>query len=442
MLHKLDDLWLTARGIRFYRGHLAHSQYWSRPQMETYQYRCLQRLLAASARDVPYYRRLFREHDFDPARDFRSLQDLERLPVLTKPIARANREQLCARSPGSRPLELRTSGSTGDVFVSSVSRQHWSVEQGIVWRHWSWMGYRFRDKMAIIRSYVPADGAPLWKLDRARNFFYFSAYHLTPANAKTYLEKLAAWRPKFLRGYPSSLYILAQMALQHGIQLSGIRGILTASETLLPKYRRTIESAFGARVFDWYGQAEISVTMNECDAHEGLHINSDYGYCELLPAPELAANERRIVATCLHNYAMPLLRYDTGDVAILCEDGHLPCSHGHTLPRIQAIRGRSDDLLYGPDGRVIPSVNLYTMMDQYSELIGFQFIQTEKTSLEVRINTHSFDAQFERRMRDDLAARFGRDLHVTILDGEDFIQSGEGKKRVIVSRVRENDRVA
>ncbi len=171
--------------------------------------------------------------------------------MLTKEQARKEHSALTNPRLLQDALELRTSGSTGDVFKEYVSRKHWVVEQGIVWRHWSWMGYRFRDKMAIVRSYVPAPGQPLWKLDRARNFLYFSAYHLTPDNAKSYLQKMKEWRPKYLRGYPSSLYILARMAKDANMELPPVEGILTASETLLPAYRETIESAFGAKVYDW-----------------------------------------------------------------------------------------------------------------------------------------------------------------------------------------------
>ncbi len=395
MLQTLRDLWLSASGIKFYKDLLSKSQYWQADLMQEYQTLHLRDLLVTCYEDTEYYHQLLWQCDFDPYKDLLTTDDLSRIPLLTKKVARENHAALCNPRSLSDALELRTSGTTGDVFKEYVSRKHWVVEQGIVWRHWTWMGYRFRDKMAIVRSYVPRRGEPLWRLDRARNFLYFSAYHLTPENAEQYLRKMQEWKPKFLRGYPSSLYILAKMAATGNLEVPALDGILTASETLLPRYRKTIEDVFGARVYDWYGQAEITITMNECSAHQGLHINTDYGVCELVEDPALTASERRIVATCLHNEAMPLVRYDTGDIAVIAPAGPTPCACGHTLPLVSEIRGRSDDFLYGPDGRVIPSVNLYTMMDRYNELIAFQFIQKTPRQLEVRIKTRRKDATME-----------------------------------------------
>ncbi|MBI1855964.1 MAG: phenylacetate--CoA ligase family protein [Chloroflexi bacterium] len=359
---------------------------------------------------------------------------------MTKARARGLGPELLNAMEAAKAMELRSSGSTGEPFVIQVSKNHWVMEQAIVWRHWSWMGYRFRDRMAIVRSYVPEAGEPLWKLDPIRNFLYMSAYHLTPENAAAYLEKLREWQPKYLRGYPSSLYILAKMAEAQGITAPRVKGILTASESLLPVYRETIERVFGASVFDWYGQSEETITMNECEAHQGLHINLEYGYCELLADPSLPENERRIVATCLHNLAMPLIRYETGDVAVLAEDGAL-CGCGRTLPLVKAIKGRSDDFIRTPDGRIIPSVNFYTLFYELPNIIAFQLVQREVGCLEVYIKSQDFGEALLRELRTKLQDRLGEAINIQIHLNEAFVQTGEGKKRVVVSMLGGADAV-
>lgn len=431
----LEDLWLSARGIRFHQAFLARSQYWEAERLQHYQLLHARRLLSAAGREVPYYRQLFRELDFHPEHDLASLETLRLLPTMSKQKARELGERLLAPRAQRSAMELRSSGSTGEPFVVQVSKGHWVVEQGIVWRHWSWLGYRFRDRMAIVRSYVPKAGEPLWKLDPARNFLYFSAYHLTPDNAATYLQKLREWQPRFLRGYPASLYLLAKMAESEGLEVPAVRGILTASETLLPVYRETIERVFGGKVFDWFGQSEETITMNECEAHEGLHINQEYGICELIPDPSLASNERRIVATCLHNYAMPLIRYETGDIAIIDEAGQR-CSCGRTLPLVKAIKGRSDDFIYTPDGRVVPSVNFYTLFYEFTNIIAFQLVQREVGRLDVYLKAHDFSREHRESLERKLKERLGEAIQIQIDENRDFIQAAEGKKRVVVSSVR------
>ena len=163
--------------------------------------------------------------------------------------------------------------------------------------------------MGIVRSHVPQKGAPLWKIDRVRNFLYLSAYHISEDNVELYVRKLREWKVKFLRGYPSSLYLLAKHMAAKSLSIDPPKAILTASETLLPHYRTMIEDTFGAPVFDWYGLGEPAITIMECEAHEGMHVNMEYGVCELLPDPDLPGDQRRIVGTSLHNDAMPLIRY-------------------------------------------------------------------------------------------------------------------------------------
>lgn len=431
--NRLYDLWLTARGIDTYRSLLRNSQYWSADRMAEYQYERCRRLLIYAYEHTEYYQRAFWHAAFDPYRCFRGLDDLSRVPRLTKAEARAQQAALCDPAALPRAMELRTSGTTGEVFRAYVSPEHWVMEQGIVWRHWSWLGYRFRDRMAILRSYAPRPGQPYWRLDRARNFLYFSAYHLTPANAREYLRVLADWRPTVLRGYPSALYLLAQVALASRWQPPLLKGVLTASETVLPQYREAIERAFRTRVFDWYGQGECTVTLNECEAHEGLHVNAEYGICELVPDLALAPNERRIVATNLTNTAMPLIRYDTGDVAILRPGGER-CSCGRGLPLVDRVRGRADDFLVTPDGRRIPSVNLYTMMYGYDGVVAFQFVQEIPERIEVRLETADFAPLVGARLMRDLRDRFGSAVEIELLENRGFVQSADGKRPVIIAR--------
>lgn len=430
----LEDIWLTARGIKCFRTQLSRSQFWDAKVMDDYQVGKCQDLLNSAGRHVPYYRNLFQELDFVPERDFLAMEDLSKLPIMTKNKARSLGLDIINPLEMPRAMELRSSGSTGEPFIVKVSKDHWIIEQGIVWRHWSWMNYRFRDRMAIVRSYVPEAGEPLWKLDPVRNFLYMSAYHLNPENAASYLRKLQAWRPRFLRGYPSSLYILARMAEIQGIEAPQVDGILTASESLLPLYRETIERVFGGRVFDWYGQSEETITMNECSSHEGLHVNSEYGYCEFLPDPALPSNERRIVATCLHNLAMPLIRYETGDIAILGES-ESKCKCGHTLPLIKAIKGRSDDFIRTPDGRIVPSVNFYTLFYEFSNIIAFQLVQRELDQLEVNLEARDFGSDSMDGLLQKLKDRLGDSIKINIKLGADFVQASEGKKRVVVSMI-------
>ena len=433
---KLYDLFLTAKGIELNHRMLKHSQYWDLNKLGDYQFNHMSSLLVHAFENTQYYRNLFLEIGFNPYRDFTDIKQLAQLPLLTQSKARQEKEKLADGRKLKSAIELRTSGTTGEPFISYASAQHWIMEQGVTWRHWNWMGYRFRDRMAILRSYVPKENDPLWKVDKLRNFYYLSAYHISEDNASEYVAKLRSWRIKYLRGYPSSLYLLAKVMNLKSLEIDPPKAILTASETLLPHYRKTLEETFGAPVFDWYGLGEPATTMMECEKHEGLHINMEYGFCELLEDPCLPKNQRRIVATSLHNLAMPLIRYETKDIAIV--DAHTTCSCGRSLPLVKGIQGRSDDFLYGSQGRVLPSVNFYTLFYQYPELLRFQIVQESLEEMTVYIlYSDSWSRSRREQLIRDLKDRVGLAIHITILENQPFIQSGEGKTPVIIQRVKD-----
>lgn len=432
---RLRDLVLSAKGIGLHHHMLKHSEHWPIDDLCDYQVENVRLVLIHAFENTPYYRKLFMENSFNPYKDFQNISDLSLLPILQQKQARLEKDRLADGTQLPSAIELRTSGTTGEPFICYASPRHWVMEQGVTWRHWKWIGYNFRDPMAIVRSYVPQKGDPLWKIDKLRNFHYLSAYHISEASIELYVSKLRKWEVKFLRGYPSSLYLLAKHMAAKGLTIDPPKAILTASETLLPHYRTMIENTFGAPVFDWYGLGEPAITMMECEAHEGMHVNMEYGVCELHPDPGLPDNQRRIVATSLHNTAMPLIRYETRDIAVVGSGSE--CSCGRTLPLIERILGRSDDFLYGSGGRALPSVNFYTLFYDYPELLRFQMEQEFMNEIIVRISCPGgWDMNRRAQFLEAFRTRVGEDVAIILLENEQFSQSGEGKTPVIIQRIK------
>lgn len=427
---QVRDAELTLKGYWMSKGLMRGTQFLSKDQIEAFQLERLRVVLDACYRYVPYYQKLFWEHDFDP-HHIQSTEDLKRLPVLSKDTVRAKLADFCSMKELREAIRLRTSGTTGTPLSTYTSAGQWVVEQGAIWRQWGWAGYRFRDRMAIIRSYAPKPNEPLSRLDRLRNWFYFSPYHLNEEHCREYLDTLEQWKPAYLRGYPSSLYLLARVAKNQRRRLPGLRAAFTASETLLPHYRSEIEHAFGVKVFDHYGQAEITAMLHECECHEGLHVLLDYGYVEFLPSEQKGLH--RMIATNLQNTAMPLLRYETGD---LVELGEKACSCGRVFPLVRRVVGRSDQLLLHRNGFSIPSINIYTYFSKHDDILRFQVIQNSKDDVEVRIAPRAgvSEDHVSTKVRQEMNLRFGGDVNVVLT--QEFEQSGEGKCLPILQKAR------
>lgn len=420
------DAYLTARGAALASNDFRKSQHWNKCRLDEYKYNKLRELLIFSYRNIPFYQKRFWDFDFDPY-CFQSLEDLEKIPILTKSILKKYQDQFCAASQLKRSLVMSTSGSTGTPMQTYTSPEQWIVEQACVWRQWRWAGYQFRDKVAVVRSYAPKDGEPLWKYDRLRNWMYFSPYHLSEENLLQYLKVLKGFAPKFLRGYPSSLYLLAKVAKKNGITLPTVKAAFTASEVLLGYYREEIESAFDIKVFDHYGQAEITAMLHECERHEGMHILEDYSHVELLPNGE--GGEHRLIATNLHNKAMPLIRYDTGD-SVQVSGKNCGCGRGFRC--VKHILGRSDQMLLHRNNFFIPSINFYTFFSKQKEVLQFQIIQKSIERVEVRVQAAKDSNEYKVKevVQKEMESRFGGSVVVLLTD--EFVQMGEGKHNVIV----------
>jgi len=434
-MNKFQDSLLTLRGIFKYSTFLKRSQSFSNDEIAANQSKWLSKLLIHVHKNIPWYSKLFREHGVD-SYSSDPLQELKKIPILTKEQVREYHSDFCIPGAAKKSVKFATSGTTGEPLTAYTSFNQWIMEQGIIWRHWKSAGYSFRDRIAIFRSYSPMKGEPLLKLDRLRNWTYFSVFDMGDDAINDYVEYLQKWKPKFLRGYPSALNLIAEHAIQNGWNLPSLKGAFSASEVVPETLRKNLQEAFGIELFDHYGQAEITCMFHECENHSGMHVNWEYGIVELIETTE--KNVFKIIATNLHNLSMPLIRYDTGDLAVGSWES---CNCIRSSQKIKSIRGRQDDYLYMSDKSRASPVNLYTYFSKINEIQQFQLIQEKFGELTVLLRLNgSTDQKWS-----DISSKVIRDLesktHLSIYCPRNFnfIQSSEGKFQTFIQRVKNAD---
>ena len=422
------DILMTMQGLLHYKFFLKRSQFWNISDIKKYQFKKIKKLLVECNENVPFYKDLFHRISFDPMKDFNTLDDLTKIPILTKKVAKENKLRLLNTKFNNSSFPLRTSGSTGEPFEVYVSFNAWVVEQAVVWRHWFWGGYKFRDEMAIVRSFSPKNGEPLIKFDRLRNFTYYSPFHLNDENMEYYISVMIERKTKVLRGYPSSILTLAQYAKKSNKKLKYLKLILTASEVLTESDRCFIEDTFNTKISNHYGLAEVCVMMGDCNRHIGLHNYDEYGYVEFLPTENNQFSN--IVGTNLHNYAMPLIRYETGDIA-----EHLVncCNCGRSLTSVKNIMGRSDTNILTPENYKIPTVNFYTMFEKFQKISSWQIIQHRIDLVEVILHSENITNNELNELSTELDQRLPRSISTTLSLNKPFIRINEGKKNVFLS---------
>lgn len=425
-------------GYWIYRNFLSKSQFWPEDRRQAYVMDKLRRTLVRAYEGTSFYRERFQKIGFNPHKDFRSPEDMSRLPLLTKNDVRKNINEMIDHRFEKSSVLTHTSGSTGEPLPMRLNEYFMALDNACLFRHWSWTGYSFGGRMAALRTYVPTKPSqPLWRYEKLKNTMFFSAYHLTPANCKEYVERLLEFRPQYIKAYPSSIAVFAEFAYPYRDKFDFVRGIFTASETLLPSERDKIERTFGKKLYNWYGMTEPAVIITECEQHEGMHINWEYGYPEFLPADDLGENEFRLVTTSFHNPAMPFIRYDTGDIVRLY-DTPRTCPCGRNMPLVHSIVGRKDECIIMDDGRRLPSINFYSLFREFPEILKFQIIQYGRTELLCKIAMrpeaqHSpfLSLKLEEGMRQRVGSKVKLDIEYT----DKFVTNSDGKTLPIVRKL-------
>ncbi|MDC0435819.1 hypothetical protein OAL69_01340 [Pelagibacteraceae bacterium] len=426
-INLIKDTLLTFKGL-FYENKIKEFENYSVSQIKDYQIKKLKKLLINASREISYYRDLFWKIDFDP-HTFCSLNDLKKIPILSKSEIKKNHASLVSGKRIKSSIKLSTSGTTGEKLSIYTSSDQWVIEQAAAWRHWHLAGYKFRDKMAIIRSYSPKKNEKFFKFNRIKNWLYISPYHLDDKYLKEIFKLLIKWKPKFLRGYPSSIYLLAKYANKNKINLNHIKAIFTSSEKLTSNYRSVIENAFNTKIFDHYGQAEITAMFHEWGDHDGLYNLEYYGYVELIKTKN--KNIYKLIATNLHNQVMPLIRYDTGDLIKINKitKKKIKCN----FLKVSEIIGRTNDYLKKANGSLMPSTNFYSYFAKIKEIIRFQFVASNNNiKLNLMIDPDAKSEKLIKLIGADMKKKFGK--KIKICKTNVFYQSQGGKFSAIINK--------
>jgi phenylacetate-CoA ligase len=415
------------------------SERFSAADLRSYQDERLASLVAHAFDHVPYYRRIFDSLGLKPG-DVRSVEDLAKLPVLTKGDIRAHFRDLTSTDRRQGRTRLgHTSGTTGAPLEILWDEGVDVLHNAALWRHRGWGGFTFGQPYASLlgRVIVPPENRrpPFYRVNRPWNQYLFSSFHLSAAFLPHYLEALERHDVRFLEAYPSTAYILARY-LESAGSVYRMKAVFTSSETLLPMQREVIEERFQCRVFDYYGMAERVMFSGECERHAGHHLFMDYGVTEVVDdagAPVGPGGLGRLVLTGLHNYRMPLIRYEIGDVSGVRTE---PCPCGRTLPLLHAVTTKAEDIVVTPEGRLISSSVLTHPFKPLTTIEKSQLVQEDPAHITVNIvRKPGYTEADTVHLVSAIRSRVGAGVSVRVVYVDDIPRGANGKYRWVISKV-------
>ena len=396
------------RGRRYMerRNFLEGSQWWSTERLREFQWAELKRLLAHVFTSVPYLKHKYRAAGI-ALEDVKDWTDFRRLPPLTRAEVNAHGRDLCSTTYTGRLLPHATGGSTGvpTRFFRTYESYDWRTAAKD--RAYSWTGWRLGEPALYLW------GAPVGPV-RRRQALKTRAYEAIQRQlvVNTFSQSDELWndvysralkfRPVVVVGYVSSLEAFAGYLRRAERTLPGVRCAIAAAEPLFDDVRRRIAEALGVPLANTYGSREFMSIAAECECRDGLHVHAENLVVE---TREEHGEPSEILITDLHNFGMPFVRYESGDLGRVT-DG--PCRCGRGLPRLTTIEGRVLDALRTADGRTVPGEFFPHLLKDIPEVAHYRVEQKTVDRLVISaVLTRPLSERSESLLRHEIRKVFG-----------------------------------
>ena len=387
---------------------LEQSQWWAPERLQAAQFRQAAELLRHARRTVPYYGKRF---DHIAWRHGQPLtpEIWSELPLLKREDIQGAGDRLHSRAlPKShgKIATISTSGSTGKpvkVLTTELTATMWRVfsQRDIIWRRCDLSG-----KLAAIRfdrmkraAYPEGLAAKSWGIGSGATLPTGPAVVLsitTPVEDQ--LEWLQRQQPEYQITHPTNLEAMLMYAAQERVRLTSLKEIQTISEVLNPSVRTLCREVLGVGVNDMYTTQEAGYLALQCPGQEHYHVQAENVFFEILDdrGKQCAPGQvGKVVVTSLHNFAMPLIRYDIGDFAEVGEG----CSCGRGLPVIKHIAGRVRGMVVLPDGRRHWPFFGSGKFSSVAPITQFQLVQKTLDTIEVKLVAGRTLSEGEERSR-------------------------------------------
>jgi len=440
---QLWNIALKIKGKSFRREYHEIKNISNKDKVSEFQEKYLTKLLLHAYKNVPYYHRIFKEvgviNDGTVV-----LSKFNQIPILTKEIMRKHHKELISKDYTTRKWYYNSSGgSTGEPvrFIQDDQYNRWCAATN---------KYYYENILGIDEPSVKK--IILWGSERdlfegtrglkakvinwLTNTVFLNGFKMTEEDMGRYIKTINSYKPDLIRGYAGSLYELCRFAERKNLNLYTPKILISAAETLRDEMREKIEDVFGTKVYDFYGSREVVSLAGECK-YGLMHLFAFGGYVEIRDNNNQAVNEGeegKVIVTDLHNYSMPFIRYEIGDMAVL---GPEKCKCGNVLPTLKKITGRITDHFVKEDGTVIHGeyfTHLFYLKDWVK---AFQIIQEDYKRIRLLVVSEGeINVSEKRDIEDKIKLVMGKDCKIIWEFVDEIPKTPQGKYLYTKSLVR------
>lgn len=420
------------------------SERWPPAEVEAQQFRQIEALVAFCHHHIPFWRDRLRRAGIRPGQRL-NRRLWSQLPVLTRRQAQEAGDALRATDlpPGHGAiLNGATSGSTGMPlrFARSEIAQFFWLAANL--RPALWHNVAFAGATAVIKQMAVGEDIPTSALGNQDWGAGFEAFATGPVMAidsrrppQDQVDWLAGCGAAHLITRPSNAARLALHCQATSQRPPALRRIFALGEMVTPGLRALCRDVLGVEMIDIYSAEEGGVMALQCPAHDHLHVLAEVIRLEVLDErdrPCAPGQVGRVVVTPLHNFAMPLLRYEIGDHA---EPGP-PCSCGRTLPVLTRVIGRAGNRIVLPNGESRMAHWGGERFHQVAGIIQYQVAQLAPDLIEYRLVVRNpLTAADEAFLTGMLHRSIGHPIPVRFAYVDDIPRAASGKHQEFVSEI-------
>ncbi|NRB59122.1 MAG: phenylacetate--CoA ligase family protein [Winogradskyella sp.] len=364
---------------------------------------------------------------------------IQDFPVVKKTIIQNNFEEFKSKTHiNQKNFKVSTSGSTGVPFFLYLNKEKRRRNHADTIYFYKILGYDVGNKLyelKVLGSHNRKSKLKSW----VQNIYQLDMSRLSNEKIVNLLDELKSDHQKnqTMIGFASSYETIAQYLEKNNLIYSNLNlnSAVAFSEYLNDYTKKTLSKHLSTPVLSRYSSEEVGIIAQQTlESPDNFIINHASYYVEVLKfdvdEPVKTGELGRIVVTDLFNYAMPIIRYDTGDIAKCCFN-----SEG--IMEFERIEGRKMDIIYDSKGEVISSYVVYTKVFKYYHLLKqYQFIQHGKKEYEVKLNLQGTVFDYEDELITNIKSDFGDDANVKITYVNEIPPLSSGKRRKVINNYR------
>lgn len=365
-------------------------------------------------------------------------ENLDTFPVITKAFLVQNRHKFTNSQYSPKQLiQVKTSGSYGLPFTFMLTKEKKRRQKAEVLFYGQKAGYEVGVKHAYVRSNPPKSALKFW----LQHEVFYAAKIMDTTFLENARRSLLQDNIRVIIGFPTAITRIAQYCIEKGDLSTDfkIEGVICCSENLTAVQRTLMVQAFNCKVHNRYSTEELGVLGYQYKEDSGFEINTCNYIVEVVDlhkdTPVNLGSIGRVVVTDLHSDAFPLIRYETGDLAVVKK--YIKGSN-NWVQCLETLSGRTMQIVQSTSGVSLYPLYLDTIMEEFPEYMQYQLIQKTTTDFIVNLvptikGEHT--GKTNRILEEKLKAWLGNNANIKIKFVSDLKQLPSGKRPYIINEL-------